>query len=54
MEQLPIPGLTPCPDGVLQAMTRQMTNHPGFVNEAGIENALSAFKVALPKAGFTA
>ncbi len=29
MEQLRIPGPTPCPDDVLQAMTKQMINHRG-------------------------
>ncbi len=29
MEELRIPGPTPCPDEVLQAMTRQMINHRG-------------------------
>jgi aspartate aminotransferase-like enzyme len=29
MEQLRIPGPTPCPDEVLQAMTKQMINHRG-------------------------
>ena len=29
MENLRIPGPTPCPDGVLQAMTKQMINHRG-------------------------
>ena len=29
MERLRIPGPTPCPDEVLQAMTKQMINHRG-------------------------
>jgi len=29
MENLRIPGPTPCPDEVLQAMTKQMINHRG-------------------------
>ena len=29
MENLRVPGPTPCPDEVLQAMTKQMINHRG-------------------------
>ncbi|MBI2860025.1 MAG: alanine--glyoxylate aminotransferase family protein [Chloroflexi bacterium] len=44
MKQLRIPGPTPCPDKVLQAMSRQMVNHRGVEFARTIENTTAKLK----------
>jgi len=54
MQQLRIPGPTPCPQEVLQGMGKQMVSHRighlGWVTEADIKETLDAIGKALPEA----
>ena len=45
MENLRIPGPTPCPDEVLQAMTKQMINHRGLEFRDILDRATENLKV---------
>ena len=49
--QLRIPGPTPCPDNVLQAMSRQMVNHRGKEFSELIKHITETLKQAFQTKG---